>query len=138
MSDRQPAEDDTLDPSAALDEDELGVDPLERGVEPPEHWSAAERVGTTPAEVREGESHAERLAEEQPDVQPEPVPDRPLAATPAEDLDESVETAPVDVEDVTPGDGPARRPVDSDPGERADEPDGTVADAIRSARNRRA
>lgn len=68
MSDRETAEPETLAPSEALDEDELRVDPLEEGVEPPEHWSGADRFGTTPAEIREGESHAMRLAEEEPDV----------------------------------------------------------------------
>ncbi|WET77843.1 hypothetical protein P3102_27720 [Amycolatopsis sp. QT-25] len=68
MSDRESAEPETLNPSEALDEDELRVDPLEEGVEPPEHWSAADRFGTTPREIREGESHAMRLAEEVPDV----------------------------------------------------------------------
>jgi hypothetical protein len=68
MDDRETAEPETLSPSEALDEDELRVDPLEEGVEPPEHWSGADRFGTTPAEIREGESHAMRLAEEEPDV----------------------------------------------------------------------
>lgn len=68
MNDRESAEPETLDPSEALDEDELRVDPLEEGVEPPEHWSGADRFGTTPTEIREGESHAMRLAEEVPDV----------------------------------------------------------------------
>jgi protease I len=51
-----------------LDEDELGVDPLERGMDPSEGWSGADRHGTTPREQREGETLDERLAEEEPDV----------------------------------------------------------------------
>ncbi|MFD9893098.1 hypothetical protein ACFWY9_27455 [Amycolatopsis sp. NPDC059027] len=112
MSDRESAEPDTLTPSEALDEDELNVDPLEAGVEPPEHWSAANRHGTTPAEIREGEDLGTRLAEEEPDVTPEVIRDRPIAATPAEQLDDSVdtvETAPAVIQG------------------------GTVADAIREA-----
>jgi protease I len=54
--------------SEQLDEDELAADPLERGMEPPDDWSAAGRFGTTPREEREGESLAERLAEEEPET----------------------------------------------------------------------
>jgi hypothetical protein len=123
-----------MSPSEALDEDDLRVDPLEAGVEPPEHWSAADRYGTTAEEVREGETHEQRLAEEQPDTQPSPVPARPVAATPAEELDGSIEDAPADVEDVAPDDAFTSRHADSDPGERADVAGGAVADAIREAR----
>src|SRR4051812_14565096 len=56
-----------LTTSEQLDEDELGVDPLEGGVEPPEDWSGADRFGTTPREQRAGETLDERLAEEEPD-----------------------------------------------------------------------
>ena len=56
-----------LDEIEQLDEDELGVDPLERGVDPPEHWSAADRHGTTPREMREGETLDQRLAQEEPE-----------------------------------------------------------------------
>ena len=73
MSDRDSAEPHSLSPSEALDEDDLRVDPLEEGVEPPEHWSAANRYGTTPSEIREGEPIRQRLAEEEPDTEPEPV-----------------------------------------------------------------
>ncbi|WP_370971744.1 hypothetical protein [Amycolatopsis sp. cg9] len=134
MSDRDPAEPDSLSPSEALDEDELRVDPLEEGVEPPEHWSAANRHGTTPSEIREGEPIEQRLAEEEPDTEPEPVPERPLAATPAAELDETIEDAPPDFEPVSPEDEVPRRHADPDPGERADYAGGSVADAIREAR----
>ena len=56
-----------LDEIEQLDEDELGVDPLERGIEPPEHWSAADRHGTTQRELREGETLDQRLAQEEPE-----------------------------------------------------------------------
>jgi hypothetical protein len=128
--------DETLTPSEALDEDDLRVDPLETGIDPPEHWSAADRHGTTAGEVREGESLDQRLAEEEPDVVPESSPDRPLAATPAADLDESVEDAPADVEPVAPEEAARPRHADSDPGERADFAGGSVADAIRQAQRR--
>lgn len=134
MSDRDSAEPQSLSPSEALDEDELRVDPLEAGVEPPEHWSAANRFGTTPSEIREGEPIRQRLAEEEPDTEPEPVPERPLAATPAAELDETIEDAPPDFEQVVPDDEVPRRHADPDPGERADYAGGSVADAIRAAR----
>ncbi|GAB3157077.1 hypothetical protein [Amycolatopsis sp. NPDC004378] len=134
MSDRDAAEPESLAPSEALDEDELRVDPLEAGVEPPERWSAADRYGTTPSEVREGEPMDQRLAEEVPDTEPEPVPERPIAATPADELDETVEDAPPDYEQVSPDDELPHRHADPDPGERADFAGGSVADAIREAR----
>ncbi|GAB3008535.1 hypothetical protein [Saccharothrix stipae] len=56
-----------LDEIEQLDEDELGVDPLEEGVDPPEHWSGADRHGTTPREQREGETLDQRLAQEEPE-----------------------------------------------------------------------
>jgi hypothetical protein len=123
-----------LEPSEALDEDELRVDPLEEGIEPPEHWSAADRFGTTPRETREGEPMDQRLAEEVPDTEPEPVPERPLAVTPADQLDETVGDAPADFEQVTPDDEIPHRHADPDPREQADYAGGSVADAIREAR----
>jgi hypothetical protein len=134
VSDRDAAEPESLAPSEALDEDELRVDPLEKGVEPPEHWSAADRFGTTPREIREGEPMAQRLAEEVPDTEPEPVRERPVAATPADQLDETVEDAPPDFERVSPEDEVPRRHTGSDPREEADYAGGSVADAIREAR----
>jgi hypothetical protein len=62
-----------------LDEDRLGVDPLERGIEPPERWSGADRFGTTPREEREGPGLDQRLAEEEPD-ETEYQPDREAGA----------------------------------------------------------
>jgi hypothetical protein len=84
-------DDDVLTESEALDEDELGVDPLEEGMDPPEHWSAATRYGTTPMEQATDRPLTERLAEERPDLRVEPARERPVAATPLEDLDESVD-----------------------------------------------
>jgi len=42
-------------------------DPLDRGVAPPERWSAGMRFGTTADEQDEGESLDQLLAEEEPD-----------------------------------------------------------------------
>jgi protease I len=54
--------------SEQLDEDELATDPLGRGMEPPDDWSAADRFGTTPREERDGEPLDERLTEEEPEM----------------------------------------------------------------------
>ncbi|WP_020659560.1 hypothetical protein [Amycolatopsis benzoatilytica] len=132
MADPDRAESETLVPAEALDEDDLRVDPLEAGIEPAERWSPAVRHGTTPAEAREGEPHGQRLAQEQPDDQPDPVPERPTAVTPAADLDESVDALAADVEPVVPADSIPRRRADPDPDEHADEAGGSVADALRT------
>jgi hypothetical protein len=60
---------DVQDGSDSLDGDP-GDDPLDRGVVPPERWSAAMRFGTTAAEQEDGESLDQRLAEEDPDSLP--------------------------------------------------------------------
>ena len=57
----------TRDPSDTLD-GRPGDDPLDRGVAPPERWSAAIRYGTTAEEQDRGESLDQLLAEEEPDV----------------------------------------------------------------------
>lgn len=55
-----------LDASDTL---EGGVgDPLDVGIVATDHWSGANRFGTTAAEERAGESLAQRLAEEEPDT----------------------------------------------------------------------
>jgi hypothetical protein len=63
---RDPA---ALNSAEGLDEDNLQVDPLEEGMDPPEHWVAANRWGTTPFEQSQGESLDRRLAQEEPDQQ---------------------------------------------------------------------
>ncbi|MEU9827860.1 DUF5709 domain-containing protein [Micromonospora chersina] len=64
------AEDDgVLDASDTLDDDRVG-DPLDTGVVAADHWTAANRFGTTPAEERAGESLAQLLAQEEPDLDP--------------------------------------------------------------------
>jgi len=69
-----------LDASDTLDGNP-GDDPLDRGVAPPERWSAAIRYGSTASEQQAGESLDELLAEEEPDVaeeaDDEPVGDLP-------------------------------------------------------------
>jgi hypothetical protein len=51
--------------------DERGVpDLLDEGYSPPERWSAGEGFGTTAAEALLGESLEQRLAQEEPDIDP--------------------------------------------------------------------
>ncbi|HEX9065999.1 MAG TPA: hypothetical protein VF843_12900 [Streptosporangiaceae bacterium] len=70
---------DTLDGSP-------GDDPLDRGVAPPERWSAGMRYGTTAREQEDGESLDQHLAEEVPD--------------PATDLDDEPAESPSDDDDT--------------------------------------
>ncbi|MEU6129746.1 hypothetical protein ABZ805_11305 [Saccharopolyspora sp. NPDC047091] len=91
-----------LQSAGDLDEDELGVDPLEEGVEPPEHWSRDAADPPTPREQREGETIDERLAEERPD--PAAEVGKPLAETRLYELDDTVdEQATAEVADGASG-----------------------------------
>ncbi|MGE5828958.1 MAG: DUF5709 domain-containing protein [Micromonosporaceae bacterium] len=62
-------DDGVLDASDTLDDDKV-TDPLDTGLAPPDHWVAANRFGTTPAEERAGESLERRLAQEERDIDP--------------------------------------------------------------------
>ena len=55
------------DPAETLTGDP-GDDPHDRGVAPPERWSAGMRFGTTAGEQQGGESLDDLLAEEEPDT----------------------------------------------------------------------
>ncbi|ORB84961.1 hypothetical protein B1987_15505 [Mycobacterium kansasii] len=59
---------DTLNPSESTDSEELRNDDGDIVVDPPEHWSEADRFGMTAREEREGESLDDRLAAEEPDM----------------------------------------------------------------------
>ena len=67
-----------------------GYDPLDRGVAPPERWSAGMRYGVTADEQAEGESLDQLLAEEEPDDTADLTED---ALADADDDDEDDETA---------------------------------------------
>jgi len=68
-------DDGVLDATDTLDDDRV-ADPLDVGIAPPDRWAGADRFGTTVAEQRSGESLEQRLAEEEPDVDPDAeVPD---------------------------------------------------------------
>ncbi len=73
-----------LSSAEALDEDRIRKDPLEAGMDPPEQWSGVTKYGMTPWEESHARPLADRLAEEQPDVQAEQPPGDPV------DQDENV------------------------------------------------
>jgi hypothetical protein len=51
--------------------DDRGLtEPLDEGYSPPEKWSAGEGFGTTAEEALEGETLDQRIAQEEPDVDP--------------------------------------------------------------------
>ena len=66
----------TRDASETLDGD-IGDDPLDTGVIPPQHWSAGMRYGTTAEEEDRGESLDQLLAEEEPDTVDDDVDEVP-------------------------------------------------------------
>ncbi|MDQ3578320.1 MAG: hypothetical protein M3443_12135 [Actinomycetota bacterium] len=121
--------DDPLSQAESLDEDNMRVDPLEAGMDPPERWSEADRHGMTLAEQREGEPMGDRLAEEEPDVNAEIAPPGP--ETPIDQLDDRIDeqsdidrVAAPEVDDPVLADAAAR-------GQSADEAGGSVAESIR-------
>ncbi|MFC9250244.1 hypothetical protein [Amycolatopsis thailandensis] len=57
-----------LNSAEDLDEDRLRVDPLEEGMDPPEHWSGVTKHGMTSWEQAHPAPLGERLAEERADV----------------------------------------------------------------------
>jgi hypothetical protein len=80
-----------------------GDDPLDRGVTPPQRWSHAMRSDGAAAGPGEGESLDEHLAEEEPDIQPEPDDLEP------QDIEEDPDAADEDVDGLLLDDGPAPR-----------------------------
>jgi len=129
--------DETRHESADLDDFEVedstdtlsgapGDDPLDRGVAPPERWSAGMRYGTTAGEQEAGESLDQQLAEEEPDVALDYEDDED-----DEDEDDGDEDAgDEDVDGLLLDDGPdprAGRLVAEDEGAHPDEEEDLVA-----------
>lgn len=104
-----------------LDEDRLRTDPLEQGMDPPEHWSGVDRYGMTPREEAEPRPLGERLAEEEPDVLADPAPE----SGPAESAAVTVVGDGVDADDIAPA------TYEQDLGIEADIAGGSVAEGIR-------
>ena len=107
-----------------------GDDPLDRGVVPPERWSAGVRFGTTGAEQTEGESLDQLLAEEEPDpaldftdYEPEDI----------EDVELDEDAGDEDVDGLLLDDGPdprAGRLVAEDEGAHEDHEEDLVASDV--------
>ena len=111
-----------------------GDDPLERGVVPPERWSAGIRYGTTEEEQAEGESLDQLLAEEEPDDTLELTEDElEDDEEDEEDVEESEadeDAGDEDVDGLLLDDGPdprAGRLVAEDEGAHPDEEEDLVA-----------
>jgi hypothetical protein len=103
-----------------------GDDPLDRGVIPPERWSAGVRFGDTAAEQSEGESLDQLLAEEEPD----PASGFDLDDERLEDLEGDDDAGDEDVDGLLLDDGPdprAGRLVAEDEGAHPDEEEDLVA-----------
>jgi Family of unknown function (DUF5709) len=104
-----------------------GDDPLDRGVVPPERWSAGIRYGVTGEEQEEGESLDQLLAEEEPDETLELTEDE------LEDDEEDDDTGDEDVDGLLLDDGPdprAGRLVAEDQGAHPDEEEDLVASDV--------
>jgi hypothetical protein len=64
-----------IDTPDSLLSDDLRSDPLDTGYSPPDYRPQNTRYGTTAEEQREGETLDQRLAEEEPDIQPGDEPE---------------------------------------------------------------
>ena len=111
-----------------------GDDPLDRGVVPPERWSAGIRYGTTEEEQAEGESLDQLLAEEDPDDTEEELEDAleldDEEPEDVEDFDEDDDAGDEDVDGLLLDDGPdprAGRLVAEDEGAHPGEEEDLVA-----------
>ena len=92
-------------------------DPLDRGYSPPEKYSAGQGYGNTPWEEEHRENIDQRIAQEEPDVDPYAETDDPR-------FDD------VSLEDGEVGDKRAGRLVDSDQGLGEDEEKDLVGDDV--------
>jgi hypothetical protein len=116
------------DPADSLtgDPGDLGADPLDRGVAPPERWSAAMKFGSTADEQEAGESLDQLLAEEEPDTALDIDDEVPEGSEDDEDDDEADEY----LDGLLLDDGPdprAGRLVAEDEGAHPDEEADLVA-----------
>jgi len=104
-----------------------GHDPLDRGVAPPERWSAGMRHGVTAEEQAEGESLDQLLAEEEPDSALDFAEDEPEDI---EDTQQDEDAGDEDVDGLLLDDGPdprAGRLVAEDEGAHPDQETDLVA-----------
>jgi Family of unknown function (DUF5709) len=111
-----------------------GDDPLDRGVVPPERWSAGIRYGTTAEEQEEGESLDQLLAEEEPDdtleLTEDELDDDEEDEEDVEEFDADDDAGDEEVDGLLLDDGPdprAGRLVAEDEGAHPDEEEDLVA-----------
>ncbi|MEU1545645.1 hypothetical protein [Nocardia sp. NPDC005745] len=114
-----------LNSAEDLDEDRLRSDPLEAGMDPPEHWSGVTKYGVTPWEQAHPRPIGDRLAEEEPDVDPNRAPETEGSGRP-EDDDHRLKDITSDSDRV-----PVDLPYEEQLGVAADVAGGSVADDIR-------
>jgi hypothetical protein len=132
----QDLEDFEVDDSTDTLDGPPGDDPLDRGVVPPERWSAGIRYGTTEEEQAEGESLDQLLAEEEPDDTLEALEDEEEEDDDeTEDLEdlEDDDAGDEDVDGLLLDDGPdprAGRLVAEDEGAHPDEEEDLVASDV--------
>jgi Family of unknown function (DUF5709) len=114
-----------------------GDDPLDRGVVPPERWSAGIRYGTTEQEQEEGESLDQLLAEEEPDdtleLTEDELEDDDEDEEDVEESDAEDDAGDEDVDGLLLDDGPdprAGRLVAEDEGAHPDEEEDLVASDV--------
>ena len=115
-----------------------GDDPLDRGVVPPERWSAGIRYGVTAEEQEEGESLDQLLAEEEPDdalelTEDELEDDDEDAEALDEDEADDDDAGDEDVDGLLLDDGPdprAGRLVAEDEGAHPDDEEDLVASDV--------
>jgi hypothetical protein len=106
-----------------------GDDPLDRGVVPPERWSAGVRYGTTGTEQESGESLDQLLAEEEPDDTLDETEDEEEEYDEEDDEDDE-DAGDEDVDGLLLDDGPdprAGRLVAEDEGAHEDDEEDLVA-----------
>jgi hypothetical protein len=99
-----------LNSAEDLDEDRIRADPIEEGMDPPEHWSGVTKYGMTPWEQAHPRGLGDRIAEENPDPAASTGIDSRAGEGEDQDTGETPEQ-PVQLEPVA-GDGP---PVDTEP-----------------------
>jgi Family of unknown function (DUF5709) len=105
-----------------------GDDPLDRGVVPPERWSAGVRYGVTAQEQEQGESLDQLLAEEEPDLDDEYDEDEDEDGT-----EDDEDAGDEDLDGLLLDDGPdprAGRLVAEDEGAHPDEEEDLVASDV--------
>jgi hypothetical protein len=120
---------DLQEPSDSLSGDP-GFDPLDRGVAPPERWSAGIRYGVTADEQADGESLDQLLAEEEPDEGADLVEDEPEDLEDQEEIEQDEDAGDEDLDGLLLDDGPdprAGRLVAEDEGAHPDEEEDLVA-----------